>query len=224
VDAAGAWSNPANWLGGVPNGEGDVATFGNVITANRTITVDAPFTVGRINFADNNSYILGGSAPNGLRFDGRGNRRAVISVGPPTVNHTISAPMTPVSSLDVVNATNFAINLNGVTSGAGGLSLAGPVRFNGNNSFTGPTFISGGPVSVITVNSANALGATSAGTTVTDRASVNFANEARVFGEPGYEASNTPPPRPSRLHARPTLIDQDAQIVIVRSGHDVLVH
>src|SRR5436190_20220876 len=39
IDANGTYSAGANWLGGVPNA-GGTATFGGVITANRTITVD----------------------------------------------------------------------------------------------------------------------------------------------------------------------------------------
>src|SRR5687768_14407707 len=68
VNSAGNWSAATNWTGGVPNAANDAATFGNVITADRIVTVDGAFTVGSLIFQDNNNYILSGSAPNKLTF------------------------------------------------------------------------------------------------------------------------------------------------------------
>ncbi|HWP40526.1 MAG TPA: hypothetical protein VNL70_06330, partial [Tepidisphaeraceae bacterium] len=62
VNASGNWSNPANWSGGVPNAPGAVANFGSVITAPRTVTLDAPMTVGVINFDNANSYTISGTS------------------------------------------------------------------------------------------------------------------------------------------------------------------
>ena len=46
VDAGGNWSLPANWASGFPNLTGAQAVLGSVITAPRTVTVNAPITVG----------------------------------------------------------------------------------------------------------------------------------------------------------------------------------
>src|SRR5439155_6720984 len=47
VNASGNWSTASNWSGGsAPNGAGALARFGSIITSPRTITLDAPKTVG----------------------------------------------------------------------------------------------------------------------------------------------------------------------------------
>src|SRR5437879_6443281 len=67
LNANGTWSNPANWLGGaIPGAPGDAANFGTNITAARTVTLDAPFTVGSLNFNSTNSYTLTGGGSNAL--------------------------------------------------------------------------------------------------------------------------------------------------------------
>src|SRR4051812_49291321 len=58
LNGDGAWSNPLAWTGGVPSYEGDSATFGGVILANRTVMVGRPFTVGALTFNDDNRYTL----------------------------------------------------------------------------------------------------------------------------------------------------------------------
>lgn len=72
LDANGNWTGgPANWSGGViPNGVGDIATFRNDISAGRTVTLNAPITLGGLNLND----ALGSSAftfagTNALTFD-----------------------------------------------------------------------------------------------------------------------------------------------------------
>ena len=58
VDANGNWTAPGSWLGGIiPNGVGDVATFTNDLSAARTITLNAPVTLGGFRLGDS----LGGS-------------------------------------------------------------------------------------------------------------------------------------------------------------------
>jgi hypothetical protein len=97
ADADGNWSQGGNWSGGVaPNGVGHSATFGPINTLPRTITVDAPQTVGSITFNSANSYtIVGASA---LTLD--------ASAGPAAIsvtngNHTIAAPVALNDDLNV---------------------------------------------------------------------------------------------------------------------------
>ena len=87
VDASGNWSQATNWSGGVPNAVGATAVLGSVITAPRTVTVDAPITVGRIDFDNANTYTIAGT--NALTLDGTGGA-ARINVN--SGSHTISSP------------------------------------------------------------------------------------------------------------------------------------
>jgi hypothetical protein len=51
ANASGNWGGASNWAnGGVPNGVGATADFRYAITAARTVTVDAPRTVGALDF------------------------------------------------------------------------------------------------------------------------------------------------------------------------------
>jgi beta-galactosidase len=54
ADADGNWGNPANWLGGnVADGDGNTADFSTLnLTADRTITLDAPHTISTLMFGD----------------------------------------------------------------------------------------------------------------------------------------------------------------------------
>src|SRR5262249_21299823 len=60
-DATGNWSVAPTWPPGVRSGIDSSATFGNIITAARTVTLDTPRTVGTVNFDNANSYTLTGS-------------------------------------------------------------------------------------------------------------------------------------------------------------------
>ncbi|MDW7979247.1 MAG: BNR-4 repeat-containing protein [Verrucomicrobiales bacterium] len=53
-DANGLWSDPTNWAGGtVANGPGCIADFSTLdITADRTVTLDSPRTIGTLRFGD----------------------------------------------------------------------------------------------------------------------------------------------------------------------------
>ena len=57
VDAA--WS--VGWTGGVPNGAGHTANFSPSSNAAHTITVDAPLTLGVLNFYTDSSQTLAGT-------------------------------------------------------------------------------------------------------------------------------------------------------------------
>ncbi len=62
LDADGNWNNSANWTPGpFPNASGDDATFGNVITANRTITLGANLNVRSLTFNATHAYNITGA-------------------------------------------------------------------------------------------------------------------------------------------------------------------
>src|SRR5688500_14215416 len=59
----GAWSNPANWLGGVPRVAGDTATFPTTVKTSPEVTVDGPFALASLTFDTTHSYTLSGIDP-----------------------------------------------------------------------------------------------------------------------------------------------------------------
>ena len=62
VDDAGDSAEPGNWIGGAPGGVDAAARFLGKITANRTVVVDSPLTLGSISFANTNSYVMAGTS------------------------------------------------------------------------------------------------------------------------------------------------------------------
>jgi hypothetical protein len=88
-DGDGNWSTFSNWTNGVPNSAGDGATFGAVITTSRTLTVDLPIALSRIDFDSPNGYSIAGTSS--LTLDAtNGEAAATVIRG----NHTIRAPLT----------------------------------------------------------------------------------------------------------------------------------
>lgn len=146
VDADGNWSAAGSWVGGVPNGPGAVATLGSKITAARTVSVDAPQTVGKVVFDNANSYTLGGAGPLSLQAT---TDRATIEVkqGAHVVNTlvTLDSPTTitletsgstltigPAGQLDVKN-TNLVIDYAAGSSPAGTVVASLLFGRNGGN-------------------------------------------------------------------------------------------
>jgi hypothetical protein len=117
ADANGNWSAAGNWTTGVPNAPGARAVFGGVITAPRTVTVDVPITVGRVDFDNAIAYTIGGS--NALTVDATSGTAEinVISGG-----HTISAPVTLADDTQI-----------SVMPAAGNLTFAGALTASGVN-------------------------------------------------------------------------------------------
>jgi hypothetical protein len=116
VDADGNWSNPANWNGGnVPNSVGAAASFGTIITANRTVTVDAPQMVGTISFDNTHSYTIAGT--NTLTLDVTSGQAEIDVLNG---SHTISAPITlnKDTTINVIPAAS-TLSLTGTLTATG---------------------------------------------------------------------------------------------------------
>jgi hypothetical protein len=88
VDAGGNWSSITNWTLGNPNIAGATAVFGNKITAPRTVTVNSPVTLGRIDFNSAHAYTVAGDGALTLNAT-RGDAQINVIIG----SHTISAPL-----------------------------------------------------------------------------------------------------------------------------------
>jgi fibronectin-binding autotransporter adhesin len=92
VDANGNWNDVGNWLGGtVASGADFTATFPNIITANRTITLNAPFTIGNISALDT-SHDFSISGANTLTLDR-------TDATKPTINVSQSGRLLTISSV-----------------------------------------------------------------------------------------------------------------------------
>jgi hypothetical protein len=106
VDASGNWASVANWTDGDPNHAGATAVFGNKITAPRTVTVDAPVTVGRIDFENANAYTIDGG--NTLTLEATS---GAVQINVASGSHTISAPVS-LEDNTVVTVSPAAGNLS----------------------------------------------------------------------------------------------------------------
>jgi hypothetical protein len=90
LNADGNWSAHMNWRGIRPETKDASASFVSGITAPRTVTLDAPVTVGQRSFSSPIGYTVAGGAANALTVDVISGRALVdVSAG----SHTIAAPL-----------------------------------------------------------------------------------------------------------------------------------
>jgi hypothetical protein len=109
VNADGNWSVGSNWSPNTPaNAAGSSARFGTIITAPRTVTLDAPQTVGHLIFDNTNRYTISGSPT--LQLSAPTTATVTVLAG----NHTIATPVS------ITSPTTAAI------SGGTTLTLSGP--------------------------------------------------------------------------------------------------
>jgi hypothetical protein len=142
VDADGIWS-AGGWTNGVPNAEGAPAVFGGVISTPRTVTVDAPVSVGRIDFVNSITYTIAGTSA--LTLDGaRGEAHINVNDG----SHVIGAPISLADNLRIT-----------VTPPAGALAITGALDAHGKK------IIKAG-AGTLTVNNIRAAGLTVNGGTL----------------------------------------------------------
>ncbi len=148
VDANGNWSVGSNWtLNSPPNSPGAIANFGGggtTITAPRTVTVDAPHTVGSIGFNSAQSYTIAGGSTLTLNNGSPTSSEITNTNG----NHTISVALNAVSAgtqITVAGAGN-TLTISGPLTGTTELTKfgSGTLVLNGANSFTGTTRVTAG--------------------------------------------------------------------------------
>ena len=152
LNANGNWNVNGNWTPATfPNGIDDTANFGNVISANRVISLGAAaqnIVVGTVNFDDNNNYtIQSGLAGNTLIFQTSvGSANIAITNVNGNGNHTISAPMLLNSNLNISSTSTGIFTISGAISGAGSLTKngTGSLTLSAANSYGGGTNINEG--------------------------------------------------------------------------------
>jgi hypothetical protein len=97
----------------VPNSNSSGATFGNAITAARTVTVDSPKTVATLSFASANAYTIAGTSA--VTLD---SSSGIAAINDSQGSHTISAPLTAATNLNV-----------SVTNSSDTLTVTAPITF-----------------------------------------------------------------------------------------------
>ncbi|MBN8419030.1 MAG: autotransporter-associated beta strand repeat-containing protein [Verrucomicrobia bacterium] len=168
LNGNGNWSTSANWNnldGGTdyPSGQDAFANFSTIdITANRTITLDVPVTLGELSIGDttgNNSYTIQGGT---LTFDSSGGISTLTKTDGGG-NDTISSNIVLNNELDIINfdtSNSQGLFLTGVISGgtAGTVTIKfsdyslpganGSLNYlylnNGSNSFQGQLVVDSG--------------------------------------------------------------------------------
>jgi autotransporter-associated beta strand protein len=128
VDASGYWASVANWTDGDPNHAGATAVLGSRTTAPRSVTVDEPITVGRIDFDNAHAYTIDGDST--LTLDATS---GAAQINVTSGNHTISAPVsladntvitiTPATSNLSITEALIAADVTLTKDGAGTLTL-----------------------------------------------------------------------------------------------------
>jgi len=159
VDASGSWSLSSNWSGGsIASGTSKAANFGSVITADRTITVSQAYTVAQINFNSTHAYTISGAST--ITIDN------VVGAGTISVasgSHAITSPIALNVPTLVSIAGGSTLTVSGsISSTSSGLDKRGDglLLLSGNNTYTGPTKVSGG---TLAVSASGNLGAASNG-------------------------------------------------------------
>ena len=151
------------WVGGVPNGVGEVAAFTNDITAARTVTNETTRTVGTIllgdNTGNNGGFTILGSP---LTLDVT-TGMALVSKRYSTLADTIAADLVLNDDLTISNGVNggaaAALIISGGMSGAYNVQKTGSgwLILDGNNTF-GSLLISAGTVQVGRASTSGTLG------------------------------------------------------------------
>jgi autotransporter-associated beta strand protein len=121
-DANDSWNVAGNWNPAVvPSGQGVAVVFGGVITADRTVTLDSPVSVGSLTFQSTaRSYTLGGSST--LALDNGASAAVISMAASATVNQNIATSLSALSDVTVTNSNSSAT-----------LALSGTLTLGGHN-------------------------------------------------------------------------------------------
>lgn len=137
-----SWSQPLNWVGGVPNAAGAEVNFWRTLTANRSITLDGSKTLGKLTFDSPYSYTITPGTGGSLSFNNSGSTATLISN---QGSHTLATDVQLTSSLNATINTG-TLTISGAATGPGGLikNGVGTLTFMATNSYAGNTTVQAG--------------------------------------------------------------------------------
>jgi fibronectin-binding autotransporter adhesin len=143
------WSNPSNWIGGVP-GPGSPLVFpSGASNLSNVNDLGDGFSVKSILFTGNNYTLSGGAllltsgvtsqtAPNTIACD-------IALAAPQTIGGAICCGPLNLTGAVYLGSNqltfDYQVNANGVISGTGGLTLGDVITLSANNTYTGPTTV-----------------------------------------------------------------------------------
>jgi autotransporter-associated beta strand protein len=150
-----SWSQPLNWLGGVPNALGAEVNFWRTNTASRTITLDGNKTVGTLTFESPNSYTISPGTSGSIIFN---DTDSAATLAANQGMHTIAADIQLVDNLEADVSSGLTLTVSGVASGTGGLNKtgAGKLTLANSNTYTGTTIVEQGTLQLNSTSLANA--------------------------------------------------------------------
>ena len=179
-----SWTTLNDWTAGVPHNAPDAASFAGVITADRSIAVDSPQTVGSLTFNNSlHSYTLTPGTAGTITMDNTGGIGSpVINV---TGNHFITAPLT-LNATTTITTNNLTDSLTlSDVHGAGGLTTAGTgtvVLTGTTDDYVGNTTI-GANTTLQLGNATNPTTGSLGGTNLTDNGTLRISrSNAYAFG------------------------------------------
>lgn len=146
VDSNGNWNVNGNWSAlPFPNAVGDTATLGNIITADRTITLGQNINLRALTVNDNNRYTISGA--NTLTLNRAGTQFTQSGAG----GVTIDSDVVIANSGTWTGAGTGTAIFNGVVSdGGSGFQITKNSTFtlilNGNNTFSGGIIANAGTI------------------------------------------------------------------------------
>ncbi|MFB3893306.1 MAG: hypothetical protein ACE15C_14935 [Phycisphaerae bacterium] len=142
----GSYQSTSNWTGGTAASAVDGgADFYANITGPAVVTIDAPVTLGIINFSSPNSYTLAGTGPITLQAS-----YGLAMINSHTGSHFISAPLVLASTAAFTVDGGGSLTISGPISGSAGLTKAGPgaLVLSATSTFSGPITHNNGTLTI----------------------------------------------------------------------------
>src|SRR5438132_9673923 len=118
-DSDGSWGDSNNWSAGIPDSPTAIATLPNIITADRTITLDGNRTVAVINFDAGHSYTIAPGTGGSLVVGPQGGGMIHVASG----SHFFTARVDIAGQTEINLADNSTLELSGGLTTAFGAIL-----------------------------------------------------------------------------------------------------
>lgn len=177
----GNWSDAGKWAGfptAVPSGINTVAVFGLPILEARTVTVDAPQTVGTLYFNNPNGYTIAGTSA--LTMDVSSGQALITTVAG---NHVVSAPLVLNDDTQVnVPASTGVLTLSGAITATGRtISKTGAGRADVSNINVAGIDVQAGTMKLLTGSGTSRTNTLTIAGGSTPTAKLDIANNALVI-------------------------------------------